>query len=350
MENGDSARRYLAVGDPGRPLIRRAIAGTLLAAFVFSATAGPVKQVKVLYDHAPWLNDPYDVVVSFAMFFVPFFAACCLARVLLCRQSEVLPTERISDLLRGCRVVLGLILVTLVTEWASVGLGANRARWSAATWFQIAILLVTTVVTVKAAADLYRAPAPRLAGLSADAPAVDWLADALALAGQYSRWLGRRQRAGLAVIAWTDRVAASRVRRHPVWSAAIAAVAFGVVVGGWQAVREGYPSAVALLAISLLACGTFAVLVGAGGYLGLVRSGSALAGAARRALDAGVVSCTGVLVVLAFRNSLWWLVGSHAGSAGVLQMSALLGIGAVSFFSVVFGSETLLRAHQPAVH
>ena len=69
----------LPVDDARRPPIRRAVFGTVWAAgvfFVFTAT----KEVKPIYDHAPWLNDPYDTVISFTMFFVPLVAACLLVR------------------------------------------------------------------------------------------------------------------------------------------------------------------------------------------------------------------------------------------------------------------------------
>lgn len=149
----------LPVGDPGRPAIRRAVFGTLLAAAVFSVLTGPVKQIAALYDHAPWLNDPYDVVVSFAMFFVPLTAACCLTRVPLCRRSEPLPVARVQDLLRGCRVVVCVMAVTLLTEWASVAVGANQPQWNGATWLQVGLLALMTVLTVRAMAGLHRVPA-----------------------------------------------------------------------------------------------------------------------------------------------------------------------------------------------
>jgi hypothetical protein len=353
----DSASgQLLPVGDPVRPLVRRAILGTLLATAVFSATAGPVKQVGMLYEHAPWLNDPYDTVVSFAMFFVPFTAAGCLARVLLCRRSEALPSARVADLLRGCRVVLGSIVITVLTEWISVASGANRAQWNGATWLQIGILAATTVLSAKALAGLRRvgrvtlagrvpkSPAVRAAGPAT--PAVDWLADAVALTARYSRWFGRSQAAALRLLAWTDRAVVRRVRRHPVWSAAICAAAFGLLAGGWQALNEGYVAGSAILVITLLWCGAFAFLVGAGGYLGFVRSESALAGVARRLLDASVVTCAGLIVALAFRNSLWWIVGSTAALAGLPQFATLLGIAALTCFCIVFGAETVAGVHS----
>ena len=74
------------VGDLRRPLIGKAVFGTLLASaifFLFTAT----KQTKSIYFHAPWVNDPYDTVFSFTMFFVPLVAATALVQVSLCPKS-----------------------------------------------------------------------------------------------------------------------------------------------------------------------------------------------------------------------------------------------------------------------
>ena len=153
----------LAAGDPRRPAIGRAVFGTLLAAAVFSAVTGPVKQIAPLYDHAPWLNDPFDTAVSFAMFFVPFIAACCLARVSLCRRAAPLPVTRVRDLLRGCRVVLAATAVTLLAEWVSVAIGENRGEWNGATWLQVGLLALMTALAIRAAVSLRRVPALSLA-------------------------------------------------------------------------------------------------------------------------------------------------------------------------------------------
>src|ERR1700729_4658617 len=85
----------IPAGSPWRLGLRRPVFGSLLLAAVFAAVTGPVKQTAFLYDHAPWLNDPFDTVVSFMMFFVPLIAACCVPRVLLCGRSEPLPAARI---------------------------------------------------------------------------------------------------------------------------------------------------------------------------------------------------------------------------------------------------------------
>jgi len=336
----------LAVGDPSRPLIRRAIIATLLAAAVFSVTAGPVKQIKVLYDHAPWLNDPYDTFVSFAMFFVPLLTVGCLARVLLCRRAEPLSVQRVTDLLRGCRVVLGLIVVTALAEWVAVAAGANRAQWTGATWLQVGFLALTTVLTAIALVRL--GPIPQRGarrGRASGPDAADWLADAIVMLGQQSRRLGPLASPARAGLNWIDRHVAAPVRRHPLWAAAAAAAVFGIVTGGIQAIREGYAAGPALLTVSLLGCGMFAFLVAAGGYLGFVRGPSILTGVPRRLLDAGVITCVSLLAALAFRNSLWWVVGSTATAAGLSALTLLLAITALTVFALVLALETVLRSH-----
>ncbi len=341
--------RVLAVGDPGRTLIGSAIIATLLAAAVYSVTAGPVKQIKVIYDHAPWLNDPYDVFVSFAMFFVPLLTAASLARVPLCRRAEPLPVQRVIDLLRGCRVVLGLIVVTSLAQWVAVAAGANRALWNGATWLQIGFLAVTTVLTAMAVVRLRQVPLRRPGRAPADGPAAaDWLADVIVMLGQQSRRLGPLAGPARAGLAWIDRRAAAPVRRHPLWSALLASLVFGIVTGGMQAIREGYAAGPAVLTVSLLGCGMFAFLAGAGGYLGFVRGPAILTGVPRRLLDAVVITCASLLAALAFRNSLWWIVGSNANAAGLPALAVLLAITALSVFALVLAIETVLRSHPQA--
>ena len=90
----------------------------------------------------------------------------------------------------------------------------------------------------------------------------------------------------------------------------------------------------------------YPLLMAAGKYLSVVRSGRQLAGARRRAADASVLACAGVLVIFAFRNSLWWIVGSDGNLAGIPQLSLLLIIFAVPIFVLPFAAETLLRLHD----
>src|SRR5271165_4312280 len=138
------AANELAVGDPTRSDIRLAVFATLALAALFFAFVAPLKQVKAVYDHAPWLNDPFDTVISFMMFFVPVIAFSCVPRVSLCRRSEPLAVTRVRDLLRSCRVMPGAVTLTLASEWVSVAIGANRSQWNETTWLQIGLLGLLT--------------------------------------------------------------------------------------------------------------------------------------------------------------------------------------------------------------
>ncbi len=168
----------------------------------------------------------------------------------------------------------------------------------------------------------------------------------MALAERGSTRLGPFGSLVLATARWTDRNLVAAVRRHPVRSATLVAAGFGLTVGITQSLSEGYFASTALAVVILLACGMYPLLMAAGKYLGVVRSGRRLAGARRRAADASVLACAGVLVIFAFRDSLWWIVGSDGNLAGIPQLSLLLIIFAVPFFVLPFAAETLLRLHD----
>jgi hypothetical protein len=337
----------MPVGDPKRPLIGRAAFGTLLASaifFVFTVT----KQIKPVYLHAPWLNDPYDTVFSFTMFFVPLVAATFLVPVSLCRKSEPLPTGRVVTILRGCRVAVGAIVIELLAAWAAVAVGANRPEWTATTAVLIALLVLSSIVTGKVIVDVVRAPHLPRPDRVEEMQEPDWLGDLVTVARRQSHRLGPLRRPGLSVLAWTDRTVVSKVRRHPLGAAAVTSGAFAATVFGWQAVREGYFVSVTGLEMGVGFCGMFAFLVLAGSYLDIVRAQTRLDGAQRRAVDACVVACIVAITVLAFRDSLWWIVGSNASAAGPAQFAALLGATAFFGFVVVFAVETLRRSHSPS--
>jgi hypothetical protein len=336
----------ISVGDPRRPLIGRAALGTAAAAAVFFAFTA-TKQIRPVYAHAPWENDPYDTVFSFTMFFVPLIAACFLVQVSLCRKAEPLPTARVATILRGCRVAVGAITVELLTAWAAVVLGANRSQWSAgATGTLITLLILATALTGKVIIDLVRAPRLGDPGQARSAQAPDWLADAVAAAERQSRWLGPLRRPGVSMLCWTDRNLVTRVRHRPLVAAAGASAAFAVTVFGWQALREQYVLSVTLLGMGLGFCGMFSFLVLTGSYLGVARSPRRLCGARRRAVDASVVACIVAIGTLAFRNSLWWIIGSGPAAAGSGQFALLIGCTTLLAFAAVFASQALLRSHS----
>lgn len=336
----------IPVGDPWRSALRRPVFGTLLIALAFLFYSAPVKEAPFLFDHAPWLNDPFDTVISFMMFFVPLIAALCVPRVMLCRRSEPLPASRVLDLIRGCRVVLAGISLTLFAEWVSVAIRDNRSQWNDATILQIGLLVAMSAVDLGLVVDLRRV---RLPGSTAEGDAslrFDWLADSFLLVKKNGRWLGPARFPVLRILSWSDHALVGAVRRHPLWTALSWCVAFGAGVGANQGVREGDSVAITAFASVLLAIGMFGLLVVSGWYLGLIRSTSPWHGAGRRLIDATVITCIGVLVPFAFRYHLWWLVGSNNSAAGPSQLFGLLGIFAALIFFTALFVESVLHLHS----
>ncbi len=340
----------LAVDDPRRPFIRRAVFGAIWAAAVFFVLTA-TKEVKAVYGHSPWLNDPYDTVISFTMFFVPLVTACLLVQVSLCLRSEPLSTARVVAIVRGCRVALGAIVVDLASAWLAVFLGANESHWTLpATGAEIGLLVAATAAAALAVAHLVRVPRLPAPVPQYGAEGPDWLGDAVTMVRRESRRLGPLHHIASSAADRAEQSVVRRVRRHPIGAAAIASAVFGVTVFGWQGYREGYFLSVTLLAMALGFCAMFGFLVPAGSYFGLVRGSRPVCGAKRRVLDASVAGCAAAILALAFRNSLWWLVGSASGAAGPSQFAVLTGGAVLVAFLVVLGLETVFRWHAQPVH
>jgi hypothetical protein len=335
----------LLVDDPSRPSIRRAVFGTLWTVavfFVFTAT----KEIKPIYNHAPWLNDPYDTLISFTMFFVPLVAAFFLVQVSLCLRSAPLPVARVVSILRACQVAIGAIIVELLSAWLAVAAGANESQWTLSfTGLEVSLLLVTTVMVSIATVRLARAPHLSRQTGQQDEAEPDWIGDAVAVAKRESRWLGSLRRRAIPVLDWCDRTLLREVRRHPLITAAVASAGFGVAVFGWQGFREGYVPSVTLLSMGLGFCGMFAFLVPAGSYFRLVKSANPSSGLRRRALDASVVASGAAIVALAFRGNLWGIIGSNGNAAGPSQF-AILEAGAILLaFTITLIVESIARFH-----
>ncbi len=337
----------LVVGDPVRQQVRRTIYGSLVLAASFTVTTGPVKQFAPMYKHAPWLNDPFDTVVSFMMFFVPFVAAYCVVRVPLCRRFEPLPLVRVRDLLRGARVVLLSVALTLVSEWTAVAIGANRSAWNGATLLQVAVLAALSLATVLTARILLRTNALIPIAKVEPSEDPDWLSDAVCLLSTRAGWFGPLRSLVIRVVASVDARVAAVVRRHPLWTAVTVWGAFGIVIGVRQSLNEGYRLGAALLFIALLSGGMFGLSVMAGSYLGFVHSPRPLSGWMRRIVDALVAVSVGVLAPFALRYHLWWVVGSHNAVAGLGQLVALLTISSLVIFAVTLVVEVVLGYHEP---
>ncbi|HMK96644.1 MAG TPA: hypothetical protein VK425_03795 [Acidimicrobiales bacterium] len=339
------ALSHLPVDDPRRLPVRRAVHATLWAVAAFALLVA-TKPVRPLYNDVPWLNDPYDTVVSFTMFFVPLVAVFLLVQVSLCLRTEALPTARGVAILRACRVAAAAAGAGLVTGWAAFALGANRAHWAlAATGTEVGLLMLATVLTTRAGFALLGAPRLEITPRQGDRPRQDWVADALGVARRESRRLGQLRPLALTVLDWSGASVLPLLRRRPVLAAAIASAAFGTTVLGWQGYRERYSLTTTLVAICLGFCGMFAFLVPTGSYLRLVESSRPCSGLSRRAIDASVMASGAAIVVLAFRNSLWWAVGTAPAEARTSQLALLVGGGALATFLTSLGAESLLHAH-----
>jgi hypothetical protein len=336
----------LATGDPLRAQLRRALWGSLALAALFTLSTGPVKQYSPLYSHAPWLNDPFDTVVSFMMFFVPLVAGCCVVRIPLCRRYVPLATTRARDLLRGCQIILAGVALTLSSEWVALALRANRAAWSDATVVQVVILVVMSIFTVLVARDVALRGLRDLSRVAHLLDEPDALGDAVASVMLRANWFGPLRTLSIRFATWFDARALSAVRRHPLWCTAALWAAFAAAVGVRQSLGEGYTPGVALLFMTLLGSGMFGLCVLAGSYLGIVRVTHRLEGARRRGVDAMVATCVGVLVPFALRYHLWWVVGSRNSVAGPSQLAGLLCWSAFVIFAATFAAETVLGRHN----
>jgi len=321
---------------------------TLFVALAFVIFAVVVKDMRSLNTAAPWSDDPYDAFFSFAIFFVPLVAALSTVRLLLCRPAEPLPLERVVALVRGSRVILGTVGVTLAAAWLSV-LVATGTLASVTGRLLVVGLVVETIATLAAIAALVVATSRLGPILESVSPRSDWLSDGVELARGWTVRLGPAAPAAGRLIELADRGIVAGIRRRPFLAAVIAASAFGAFVG-IGALLEGDPSILVLLLFLVGAGGMLAFLVTAGAYLGLVRRETNAARPVPRALIHAVVAAAISLpVAVAFRDSLWWVVGSDAAGAGLDQLAALLIVISVATLLVVALGELLIgfRGSRP---
>jgi hypothetical protein len=343
----DSQVMTIPVGDEWRATLRPPIFGTMGLAAVFFLYTAPVKETPRLFDHAPWLNDPFDTVISFMMLFVPLVALLCIPRILQCKRCEPLSNARISDVLRGCRVVLTCVSFTLASEWLALGIHDNAKAWNAKTWLQVGLLAVMTIGTSVLVVLVRNARDPRLAKCHSSGSAPDLLSDSFDWLVARSHLLGFAQPSvERALISLDDKVA-SIARRRPLWSVFGLCMLFGVSVGINQGIREGYHASVTIVVSLLLAVGMFGLVAAAGNYLGLVRSSRPSRGIQRRLIDAVVITSIGILFPFALRYHLRWMVGSTNATAGLTQLLELLLLFAAAIFASAFAVETGLRTHSP---
>lgn len=332
----------LPVGDARRPTIGRAVVGALALAAAFLVYIWIAKETRPLYVHTPWADDPYDAVVSFAFFFVPITAALCLLRVPLCLRAEPLPVARARALLRGSRITVAIVGITLLSEWMSVVLGVNRTTWTEATAVLVSVLALMSVATVAVTVELWRASRQTPDTLNDGGP--DWVADVVSVGERFSYRIGPLGVMLRRLLKVVERDAIPVVRAHPFADAAAVSVGFGALLAmGQSAAEEGFAWRAVLLFATVAACSMFAFLLAVGAHLRLLGERAPLPAASRRTIEAAVVGAATVPVTLAFRTALRWIVGPALGPAHVLQVSLLIALLAAA---IVFAAETLVNRHE----
>jgi len=343
---------------------RRVVVVLLTFAATFEAALYITKETPAIYDHAPWLNDPYDTAVSFALFCVPLIGVPSVLR-LLASRGQPQAQRRLTDLIRACGVALAVIAVTLAACWAAFAQGANRSAWTSATAIQVIGLVLLSAGSIAGAAGLrVAAAALRRAGdeetavaasaigarrTQAAAPSVpqadpDWLGDLIDAGRRVAVLCGPARRSLTRLLDWTDHWIVPVIRRHPVGTAAVLSAAVGLLVAISQAVGEGYRIGLAGLFFGVVTSGVFAFVVVAGWYLRVVRSDRPADQA--RVLRAIVLAAAAVPVALAFRAALWPLLGMRPQDSGLSALCLLLGAAALLVFTASLTVQHVARARR----
>ncbi len=317
----------------------------MLVAGLFEILALGVKDIRSLGDHAPWMDDPYDVMTSFAIFLVPIVGAISAVRLALCRRFEPLPLTRVIDVLHGCVVLLAIVLATAASDWIAVVTGADRGSWTSVTSALVAGLGLLTLVALLALGAVVAAGRRLPRTDPADLPASDGLADVTEIAGRISRRLGPFEPVASRSIRVVDSNAWAWVRRRPITAAVLAAAGVALLFGV-GALREGYSPPLLAFVLVVAWSGMFVLIVPTGSYLGVVRSPARMDGIQRRLLDAALVGTGAVPIALAFRDSLWWLVGSSTERASPADLELLIAIVAGSAAGLTLVIETIGHVHD----
>ncbi|MFI5287536.1 MAG: hypothetical protein ACHQ4F_14615 [Candidatus Dormibacteria bacterium] len=332
----------LAVGDPDRRRLGMATVMALWTAAAFVLYLWVAKEVRPLYLHEPWQDDPYDAVVSFAFFFVPLLAALCVVRAALCKRAQPLPLRRARELLIASRLMLGIAAATLAAEWISFALGVHRQDWSLTTVVVVAALGVLTAAVLAAGAFVIAA----LRRTPAAERGPDWWSDMSAVVAEY--WhpglpLGRVLPPVMNKV--IDRLAWA-TRSWPIAVAAAVSVVFGGLLATSQGLAEnGFAPPVFSLYMSVAAASMFAFLLAAGAHLQLAGARPPPAGRARRLTDSLAAAAAAFAAALAFRVVLE-PVARFVPGHGIGHLLGACALMALAAGVLVFLGETGLNLHS----
>lgn len=344
---------------------RRAVVAVLVLAAVFEAAMYVTKETPAIYDHAPWLNDPYDTPVSFALFCVPLIVVPSALRLLACcRRSQ--SRRRLADLIRACGVALAVIAATLAACWAAFAQGANQPAWTSVTTIQVVTLALLSAGSVAGAAGLrvaaaalrrggdvaatqspIRTPHPPDAAPSISEADPDWLSDLVDAVRVVAGLCGPARGPLMRLLDCADHRIVPAIRSHPIGTAAVLSAAVGMLVAISQSVGEGYRAEVAVTFFGITTSGIFAFVVVAGWHLRVVRSERS----AKRApvLCAIVLAAAAVPLALAFRAALWPLLGLRHNDSGLTALCLLLGAAALLAFTASLAAVRIGRSRRAAI-
>ncbi|MDH6708240.1 cytochrome bd-type quinol oxidase subunit 2 [Kitasatospora sp. MAA19] len=332
----------LPVGNRARPVAAAALWASVAGAGVFTAFAYVTTQVHAVRAGSPWQSDPYDVVVTFTMFFAPLLGALGSVRTLLCRRDEPLPLYRIEQLLRVSLVCTLLVAATVAADWAAVAAHADRELWNHGTPWLIASLLPLTGV-VAAVLLLHRRAVrllPRTPGEGRRRADGDWLDDLAPLVDALTARHPRAVRTLAARIRHSSTI--GFVRRHFTALAAAVGLAAGLLVATGLASGEDWPGA-PLFAIetAVFAGGTFAFLMICNGVLRLAMP-TTVSAPRRAARTAATATAAVAPVSLALRDALWRALGfggqvHSLGQWAAVTLAGALLIGAIAFAVAMIG-------------
>jgi hypothetical protein len=223
-----------------------AILAALGAAVLFEALTLLTTQDKIVRAVSPWQDDPYDVIVSFAMLDVPVLALAIALRLPAWRAPG--GSDRGHQTVRAAGTLMTLTGLTLAVEWAAVIAGAHAPVWNGWTTALVAGLAAVSVLTLAAAAGLWRQRSPRRA---ARGWRQDWLGD-VALIGRRIPVVGRWATDGM--VEW--------IRTHATAVFVTASVLAAAAAIGGQAIGEGWTDPLLIAwAIIVVTTATFAFCV-----------------------------------------------------------------------------------------
>ncbi len=331
----------LAVGDPVRRDLGRAVLGGLALGCAFWLVTGLAKEIPALYAPQPWREDPYDALVSFDLVAVPVLVAASAVRVALCRRAEPLPVVRGQDLLRASAVLLGLMTLTLAAEWAAVLLDPLGLPSTGISRAEVGVLAALSVAALVAWAAWRTAARRAPSARAGPGPDPDWLADALTLGRRTAGRLGPLAVPGRRLVDAVDHLVVARVRARPLAAAAVFSLAAGAALDVPKVVLEGYPPT--LLAVVLVveteSMFAFVVLTGVA-----VRLTGRPRGRTSVGVSAVLAACAAGPVAAAFRADLWWLLGTTDARAGIRELGLLVVVASLVAAAVAVGAHVVVPA------